>query len=96
MGIRRGLGAATTVGLLTACSPGSGGWDDYQQLLPRGEIAAITEPRYVSADDAEIDDDSFVLGVIVEGQALAYSLNLLNSHEVVNDRIGDTSFAAVW
>jgi len=34
---------------------------------------------------------------VVEGQARAYSLNLLNRHEVVNDRAADgTAFAVVW
>lgn len=75
---------------------GAGTWQDYEQLLPRGAISAITEPIYVDAADAIIADDAYVLGVVVEGKALAYSLNLLNDHEVVNDRIGGTSFAAVW
>jgi hypothetical protein len=33
---------------------------------------------------------------VIEGEAHAYSLNLLNHHEVVNDRFGDTPVAAVW
>mgnify|MGYP006273419023 CR=1 FL=1 len=81
--------------MLGACTR----YDDfaaYEQLLPRGEIAPILEPAFVTADEAGIDDDSFVLGVVVEGQPRAYSLNLLNAHEVVNDRAGGTSFAAVW
>lgn len=68
----------------------------FEQILPRGGIAAITNPTYVPADKALIAPDSWVLGVVIDGQARAYSLNLLNSHEVVNDRIGDTHFAAVW
>ncbi len=68
----------------------------YEQILPRGRIAAITHPTYVPADQAVIAPDSWVLGVVIAGQPRAYSLNLLNSHEVVNDRIGDTHFAAVW
>ena len=71
-------------------------FDDYQQILPRGAIAAITEPQYVRAEEADIDDDSYVLGVVINGQPRAYSLNLLNSHEVVNDKIGDQAYAAVW
>ncbi len=67
-----------------------------QQLLPRGAIAAITNPVFVTAEEAEITDDAWVLGVVIDGQARAYSLNLLNRHEVVNDRIGNLSFAAVW
>ena len=61
-----------------------------------GQIAAISQPHFVAADSANIADDSWVLGVVIDGQARAYSLNLLNSHEVVNDRIGNTAFAAVW
>lgn len=68
----------------------------YEQILPRGKIAAISNPKYVSADEAEVADGSFVLGVVVEGEPVAYSLNLLNKHEIVNDTIGKTNFAAVW
>ena len=68
----------------------------FKQIIPRGRIAAITEPKFVSADKADVGDDSWVLGVVMDGVAKAYSLSLLNSHEVVNDQIGDTKFAAVW
>jgi len=67
-----------------------------EQILPRGRIAAVFEPRFVPAAEAEISDDAWVLGVVVDGQARAYSLNLLNRHEVVNDQIGEQKFAAVW
>jgi hypothetical protein len=56
----------------------------------------VTDPQYVSAEEAEIADDSYVLGIVVAGKARAYSLNLLNNHEVVNDQIGELPFAAVW
>ncbi len=68
----------------------------YQQILPRGRIASIDTPRFVRAVEARIPADAWVLGVVVEGEARAYSLNLLNEHEIVNDRAGGTSFAAVW
>ena len=67
-----------------------------EQLLPRGRIAAVFDPQFVTASEAKIPDEAWVLGVKVEGQAKAYSLNLLNRHEVVNDQSGDTEFAAVW
>jgi len=67
-----------------------------EQIIPRGRIAAVTEPQFVSADEAAIPDDAWVLGVELEGEARAYSLNLLNAHEVVNDSVGDKDFAAVW
>ena len=67
-----------------------------QQILPRGRIAAIFQPQFATAAEADIPADAWVLGVDVGGQPRAYSLNLLNHHEVVNDRVGDKTFAAVW
>jgi len=68
----------------------------FKRILPRGKIRPILRPKYVPADEAAISKNSYVLGVVIAGQPLAYSLNLLNRHEVVNDKIGDLAFAAVW
>ena len=68
----------------------------YQQIVPRGRIASVDDPRFVPARNARLPGDAWVLGVVVEGEARAYSLNLLNRHEIVNDRAGGLSFAAVW
>ena len=67
-----------------------------EQILPRGGIEAVFEPQFVSVGEADIPADAWILGVVIEGQAKAYSLNLLNRHEVVNDRFGDLPVAAVW
>ena len=67
-----------------------------EQLLPRGGIPAVLDPQFVPAADADLPDEAWVLGVVVDGNARAYSLNLLNHHEVVNDQVGSTAFAAVW
>lgn len=69
---------------------------EFKQIIPRGKIASIDTPEFVSATEAEISNDAWVLGVAIGGEARAYSLNLLNHHEIVNDRIGDHAFAAVW
>ena len=79
-----------------ACSQGDEPMDEFKQLLPRGAISAISIPSFVSAEDAKIDNDAWILGFVIDGQARAYSLTLLNSHEVVNDKIADNHFAAVW
>ena len=68
----------------------------FEQILPRGRIAAVDAPTYVSVAEARIPRDAWVLGVVLGGQAYAYSLNLLNAHEVVNDEAGGQPFAAVW
>lgn len=69
---------------------------EFKQLLPRGAIAAVTNPKFVPASEAKISGNNWVLGVVIDGVAHAYSLNLLNSHEVVNDWLGNTPIAAVW
>lgn len=68
----------------------------FQQLLPRGKIAALIDPDFVSAAEAEIPDDAWVLGFAHQGEAYTYDLNILNSHEVVNHEIVGNAFAAVW
>ncbi len=55
-------------------------FDNFQQLLLRGQIPAIFEPKYVTAKEADIENDSWVFGVVIEDQPRAYSLNLLNHH----------------
>ncbi len=77
-------------------SPGDEPPPGVEQILPRGRIAAVFAPTFVSAEEAGIPGDAWVLGVEVDGAAKAYSLNLLNRHEVVNDTVGEKSFAAVW
>jgi len=70
--------------------------DGYQQLMERGAIPALVDPDFVPAAEAEIPEDAWVLGFVHGGEAYAYDLNILNHHEVVNHRIGDTPVAAVW
>lgn len=70
--------------------------EGFQQLLPRGGIPALVDPEFVAAAEAEIPDDAWVLGFEHAGEAYAYSLNLLNHHEVVNHTIGSLPVAAVW
>ena len=69
---------------------------EFEQIIPRGRIASVDAPQFVTAGEAEIPDDAWILGVAVGGEARAYSLNLLNHHEVVNDSVGGHAFAAVW
>ena len=67
-----------------------------QQLLPRGGIPAIFDPVFVMAAEAQIPDSAWVLGLVINGEARAYDLNLLNHHEVVNDVVGGLPVAPVW
>ncbi len=100
--MREGFVASVLFGALAA-APAHGQGDgrkdlpsEFRQLVPRGRIAAIDSPRFVGAREARIPADAWVLGLVIGGEARAYSLNLLNRHEVVNDRVGGRSIAAVW
>ncbi len=77
-----------------------GQYDDLQivTLLPRDAIPAIDDPQFLTADEANgaYDDDELVLGVEFDGDARAYSIPLLSSHEIVNDTVGGVKIAVTW
>jgi hypothetical protein len=54
-------------------------------------------PR-VAAEDADLRDGDLVLGVVIEGEARAYPVNLMwkPENEVLNDRLGGAAITATW
>ena len=74
------------------------GGEKVYQLLPVGAIPAIDDPEFVSGADAELQmrADEPVLGVVIGGEARAYSLWQLDAHEIVNDEIAGSAIAATW
>ena len=70
--------------------------DQIRTLLPFDAIPAITEPQFVSADEAKLAPDTPVIGVAINGESRAYSLYLLNGHEIVNDSVGGEKIATTW
>ena len=69
---------------------------DVHVVLPRDAIPAIWDPQFVAAADADMPSDAEVIGVAFEGEAHAYSINLLDGHEIVNDVVGGRKIAATW
>ena len=67
-------------------------------LLPPDAIPAISDPSFVSADEADdqYENDELVLGVEIDGDARAYSIPLLSRHEIVNDVVGGKPIAVTW
>jgi hypothetical protein len=67
-------------------------------LLPRDAIPAIDNPRFLSAAEADefYDPDELIIGVELDGDARAYSIPLLSSHEIVNDTVGGRKIAVTW
>ena len=74
------------------------GGEQVYQLLPVGAIPAIDDPGFVSGAEAELQmrADEPVLGVVIDGEARAYSLWQLDAHEIVNDEISGSAIAATW
>ena len=72
--------------------------DSMVQVIPAGEIPAITEPSFLSGKEAaaQMSEEEPVMGLVLEGEARAYSLWQLDAHEIVNDEIGGTPFAVTW
>ncbi len=58
--------------------------------------AVPTSIEAVRATEASLDENELVLGVVVDGQAMAYPIRYLAMYEIVNDRIGMTPVAPSW
>lgn len=72
---------------------------DIVTLLPPDAIPAIDNPIFFETTeeaDAVYSDGEYVLGVEIEGDARAYSVPLLSSHEIVNDTVGGKPIAVTW
>lgn len=64
---------------------------------PKDGIPAISNPATVAREQADfLSKDERVIGVDIEGRARAYPISILNQHEIVNDRLGDTPIAVTY
>ena len=72
--------------------------DTVYQVLQPDAIPAIRHPSFIQGKDAEAQmaKDEMVMGVLLNGEARAYSLWQLDAHEIVNDQVGDIKFAVTW
>ncbi len=74
--------------------------DKFEPYRMVSERDPITDAPVVSADDAaeEVTDKVLVLGVVINSEARAYPINMLNgpAREIINDTLGGTPIAATW
>ena len=66
-------------------------------LSPRRAIVSAPVLR-AEAVKQQVRDSELVLGVVVNGQARAYPINMLTgpSREIINDQLGGSAIAATW
>ncbi len=64
---------------------------------PRDGIPAIDSPTFTPANKTSwLEADDTVVGVLIDGEARAYPLKILQYHECVNDTIGKVHFAVTY
>ena len=71
---------------------------DLVTLLGYDAIPAILDPRFVTPERADrwMDPDEQVLGLSINGDHRAYSINMLSRHEIVNDVVGGVPVVVTW
>ena len=67
-------------------------------VLGRDGIPAILNPQFLTAPVAfaQMQPAERILGLYINGDHRAYSLNMLSRHEIVNDVVGGTPVAVTW
>jgi hypothetical protein len=77
---------------------------EFQPDLPRDAISPIDDPganfsvaEFVNAAQAEyFMDEDIVVGVVINGDARAYPVKILNFHEIVNHQVGGRQVAVTY
>ncbi|MCF6214057.1 MAG: DUF3179 domain-containing protein [Flavobacteriaceae bacterium] len=67
-------------------------------VLPKGSFPKIEHPKYVGRQEATtmFYGKEPVITVSINGQAKAFSLNMLTTHEMVNDELGSVPILATY
>jgi hypothetical protein len=67
-------------------------------LLPQDGIPSIDNPKFYDVQEADQEylPDELILGVEADGEARAYSVDLLSRHEIVNDTLAGHPIAITW
>jgi len=73
----------------------------FQFGIGKDTIPSIDEPVFVSPTDPQlaergVTEETPVLGVLMNGIARAYPVEIMDMHEVVNDEFAGESFAVMW
>jgi len=77
---------------------GTVGGDPVVDVVPQDAIPSVDKPKFVTAAEADrfMRDEELVIGIATEGETKAYSTELLDHHEIVNDRMGGSAIAVTW
>ena len=67
-------------------------------ILGKDGIPSIDNPQFLKGEEADNQmlETERVIGVSINGDHRAYSLNMLSRHEIVNDTVGGVPVAVTW
>ncbi len=86
-------------------SPGTLGYTDTASLLermittvPKDAIPAILDPQFLPAEEVPplFRDEEEVIGVVINGDARAYPIDIFSWHEAANDVVGGVPIVVTW
>ena len=63
---------------------------------PKDGIPSIDKPQFNHSLDTPFSEDELVIGVIINGEAKAYPLGIMNWHEIVNDTVGGVNISVSY
>jgi len=67
-----------------------------RRAAPRDAFPVLDNPKMTKAAAAKLSDAEPVIGVVVGGEARAYSVAVMGRHELANDVCGKTPIAVSW
>ncbi len=88
--------------VVTSCLLAANGRADVEDYDPktvlRRPIRAIVDPPITSAENADINDNELVIGIVLNNESRAYPINQLTGpqREIINDELGGIPIAATW
>jgi hypothetical protein len=86
---------AGLIGWTRLASASGGEPEGFKRFAPY-KRPAIDRPAFIAADTANIPDRAWVIGIVLGDETRAYSIDLLNGYEVVNDHSKYVDFSVVW
>lgn len=63
---------------------------------PKDGIPSIDNPIFDTSKTTPFKSDELVIGMVVNGEAKAYPLGIMNWHEIVNDTVGDRNITVSY
>lgn len=67
-----------------------------RRAAKRDSFPVLDNPKMTAAKESTVDDNEFVIGVVCDGEAKAYPISVMGTHELANDVCGKAHIAVSW